>query len=79
MPNIKIYTTPICPYCISLKTFLKEKGFKFEEINISQNEKVRNELIEKSGQMQVPIIEINGEIVAGFDKRKISKLLNIKE
>ncbi len=79
MPEIKLYVSPICPYCVTLKAFLKEKGFDFEEIDVSKDEKTRDELIEKSGQMQAPIIEINGQIIAGFDREKITKLLGIQD
>lgn len=59
------------------KQYLKEKNFEFEEIDVSKNEEAAKEMIEKSGQMGVPVIEIDGEIVVGFDKEKIDKLLNI--
>ena len=76
---VKIYTTPACPYCFTLKEFLKEKGIEFEEIDVSKDEKAREEMIKKSGALEVPIVEIDGQIVVGFDKKKICKLLNIKE
>lgn len=59
------------------KQYLKEKNFEFEEIDVSKNEESAREMIEKSGQMGVPVIEIDGEIVVGFDKEKIDKLLNV--
>jgi len=59
--------------------FLKEKGIEFEEIDVSKDEKARDEMIKKSGRLEAPIIEIDGQIVVGFDKEKICKLLNIKE
>jgi len=59
--------------------FLKEKGIKFEEIDVSKDKKAKEELIKKSGKMEVPVIEIDGQIVVGFDKEKIVKLLNIRE
>jgi len=76
---VKIYTTPACPYCFTLKEFLKEKGIEFEEIDVSKDEKAREEMIKKSGALEAPIVEIDGQIVVGFDKEKICKLLNIKE
>lgn len=76
---IKLYTTPTCPYCYTLKDFLKENNIDFEDIDVFKDEKAREEIIKKSGRMEVPILEIDGEIVVGFDKEKISKLLNIKE
>ena len=75
---VKIYTTPACPYCFTLMEFLKEKGIEFEEIDAGQDPKAAEEMIEKSGQMGVPVIEIDDQIVVGFDKEKICKLLNIK-
>jgi len=76
---VKVYTTPACPYCYTLKEFLKEKGIEFEEIDVSKDEKARDEMIKKSGKLEAPIIEIDGQIVVGFDKEKICKLLKLKE
>lgn len=76
---IKVYSTPTCPYCVTLKNFLKESGFEFEDIDVAANPEAAKEMIEKSGQMGVPVSDINGEIVIGFDREKIIKLLNIKE
>lgn len=79
IPKIRIFTTPICPYCHTLMEFLKEHNIKFEEIDVIQNKEAQKEMIEKSGQMGVPVIEIDGEIVAGFDKERISRLLGIQK
>ena len=76
---IKVFTTPICPYCVTLKQFLKDHNIEFEEIDVAGNKEAAEEMIQKSGQMGVPVIEINGEIVVGFDKKKISQLLGIKD
>jgi len=76
---VKIFITPACPYCFTLKEFLKEKGIEFEEIDVSKDEKSREEMIKKSGRLEAPIIEIDGQIVVGFDKEKIVKLLKLKE
>jgi len=74
---IKVYSTQTCPYCHIAKDFLKENKIKFEDIDVSENEEKANEMIEKSGQMGVPVIDIDGEIIIGFDKEKIKKLLKI--
>ena len=79
MSKVKLYTTPICPYCLSLKEFLKEHNIEFEEIDVSRNQEAAKEMIEKTGQMGVPVVEINGEVVVGFDREKIKNLLNIKD
>ena len=76
---IKVYSTPICLYCITLKEFLKKHNIEFEEIDVAEDPKAREEMIKKSGQMGVPVIEINGQIIVGFDKEKISDLLGIKD
>lgn len=75
---VKIYSTPTCPYCVTLKEFLREHNIEFEEIDVSQNETGLKEMIEKSGQMGVPVIEIDGQIVVGFDRARIEELLEIK-
>lgn len=79
MPKVKVYSTPICPYCTALKNFLKERDIVFEEIDASQNREAAKEMVEKSGQMGVPVVEIDGEYIVGFDRQRITKLLNIKE
>ncbi|MDI6591648.1 MAG: glutaredoxin domain-containing protein [Patescibacteria group bacterium] len=79
MPKVRVFTTISCPYCFTLKEFLKEKGIEFEEIDVSKDERAREELIKKTGKFVVPIIEIDGQIVIGFDKEKICQLLNIKD
>ena len=75
---IKVYSTSMCPYCTTLKEFLKERGVEFEEIDVSQDEKAMKEMVEKTGQMGVPVMEIDGEVVIGFDREKIIKLLKLE-
>ena len=79
MKKVKVFTTPVCAYCITLKNFLKGENIEFEEIDVSSDEKAADEMIEKSGQMGVPVLDIEGEIIVGFDKEKILKSLNISE
>ena len=75
--KVRVYTTPTCPYCIRTKQFLKENNIEFEDIDVSANQQALQEMTEKSGQMGVPVLDINGEIVIGFDKDKISQLLGL--
>ena len=75
---IKIYTTSTCPYCDMAKEFLKKKNVEFEEINVAENEKGRQEMIDKSHQMGVPVIDINGTIIVGFNRPEIEKALGFK-
>jgi len=77
MNMIKLYTTPTCVYCKTLKGYLKTNGKDFEEIDVSKDEKQLQDMIKVSGQMGVPVLDIDGEIVTGFDKAKIDKLLKI--
>lgn len=74
---VKIYSTPTCVYCRALKAFLQERSIAFEEINVAGNPEGLKEMIEKSGQMGVPVVEIDGQIVVGFDRERIANLLNI--
>ena len=76
---VRLFVTPSCAYCFTLKEFLKEHNIEFEEVDVSQNKKAREEMIERTGKMEVPVVEIDGQIIVGFDKEKICKLLNIKE
>lgn len=76
---VKVYSTITCPYCVTLKEYLKEHNIEFEDIDVSQDEKARDEMIEKSGQMGVPVIEINKDIIVGFNKEVIKQLLKITE
>lgn len=73
--KIKIYSTPTCTYCHKAKDFLKEKGIEFEDIDVSADTAKAQEMIDKSGQMGVPVLEINGKILVGFDKEAIEKAL----
>ena len=76
---IKVFSTPSCPYCVTLKEFLKEHEVDFEDINVAEDVEARKEMIEKSGQMGVPVVEIDGQIIVGFDRERISELLDLKE
>ncbi len=77
--KVKVFSTSMCPYCVTLKEFLKENNIEFEDIDVSQDKAALDEMVEKSGQMGVPVVEIDNQIIIGFDKEKITKLLNIKE
>ena len=75
---VKIYTTSVCPFCHRAKDFLKENKIKFEEINLENNPKAVKEMIDKSGQTGVPVLDINRTIIIGFDAEKIKKALKLK-
>lgn len=78
MSVVKVYTSPTCPYCYTLKEFLKGRNVNFEEIDVLADEKAKEEIIKKAGKLEIPIVEIDNEVVVGFDKEKIVKLLGIK-
>jgi len=75
---VNIYTTPTCVYCQMAKEFFKENNVSYQEHDVSSDAKAREEMINKSNQMGVPVIEVNDEIIIGFDKERLSELLDIK-
>lgn len=77
MNNIKIYTTPYCAYCKMAKEYFKSKNISYEEYDVMADIPKREEMVKKSGQMGVPVIDINGKIVIGFDRAKINEYLGI--
>ncbi len=74
---VKIYSTPSCGYCVMAKNFFQENNIKYTEFDVSIDAAKRDEMIKISGQMGVPVIDIDGELVIGFDKNRISQLLGI--
>ena len=77
MANVTIYSTPTCVYCNAAKVFFKEKGVAYTEHNVAADQAKRKEMIDKSGQMGVPVIDIDGQLVVGFNQPKIKQLLGI--
>jgi len=75
--KVKIYSTPTCPFCMMAKKFLKENNVDFEDIDVSTDQTKAEELVQKSGHMAVPVIDIEGEIIVGFDREKIRKALGL--
>ena len=79
MHKVIIYTTPTCVYCKMTKAFFKENNVQYEEKDVSIDRAAADEMIKKSNQMGVPVIDIDGQILVGFDKEGLSRLLNINE
>lgn len=77
MSKVTVYSTPTCPWCYKAKDFLKENNVPFQDVNVAANQKAAEEMIEKSGQMGVPVIDIDGQVIVGFDKNAIKKALKI--
>jgi len=77
MKQVKVYSTPTCPFCVKVKRFLTDSGVEFENINVAADQDKAREMVERTGQMGVPAIDIDGEIIVGFDREKISKALRL--
>ncbi|OIO33098.1 MAG: NrdH-redoxin [Candidatus Yonathbacteria bacterium CG_4_10_14_3_um_filter_47_65] len=77
MKKVSIYTTPTCGYCKMAKEFFGKNSIAFEEYDVAADEEKRAEMIEKSGQMGVPVIFVDDEIVVGFDKPRLTELLGL--
>ncbi|MFA5117720.1 MAG: glutaredoxin domain-containing protein [Candidatus Omnitrophota bacterium] len=75
--DVKVYSTPTCPYCVRVKQFLKDNNVAFQDIDVSVNQVMAEEMIRKSGQMGVPVLDIDGTIIVGFDKGRIQQALEI--
>ncbi len=73
--TVKVYSTPTCPWCIRAKQFFKEEGVSFEDVDVSSDVNAAREMVQKSGQMGVPVIDFNGEIIVGFDEPRIKQLM----
>ncbi|CUO86042.1 glutaredoxin family protein [Clostridium sp. NSJ-49] len=73
---VKVYSTNTCPWCDKAKSYLKSKGIEFEELNVQEDMVAREEMIKKSKQMGVPVLDVNGTIIIGFDKPAIDTALN---
>ncbi len=77
MKNVTIYTTPTCGYCKMAKEFFTANNVEYTEYNVGTDIEKRKEMIEKSGQMGVPVIFVDNEVTVGFDKAKLTSLLGI--
>jgi glutaredoxin 3 len=78
MKKVTIYTTPTCVYCKMSKEFFKKNNIQYEERDVASDDKEREEMIQKSHQMGVPVIDIDGEIFVGFNRPELEKALGLK-
>ncbi|NQT95721.1 MAG: NrdH-redoxin [Candidatus Omnitrophica bacterium] len=76
--KVLVYSTPTCPHCIRTKEFLKTNNIIFEDIDVSDNTEKGEEMVERSGQMGVPVIDIDGKLIIGFDQQAIKEALGIQ-
>lgn len=75
---VKIYSTPTCVYCKMAKEFFKKNNVQYEEANVAEDQKAREEMVEKSHQLGVPVIDVNGKIMVGFNEANLREALGIK-
>ncbi len=75
--KVKIYSTPTCPYCVRAKQFLKESNIDFEDIDVASDQRQAQEMVKISAQTAVPVLDIEGEVIVGFDKERIKQALGL--
>jgi glutaredoxin 3 len=75
--DVKVYSTPTCPWCKRAREFLKRNNVAYTEINVSGNQEASQEMVRKSGQMGVPVIDADGTIIVGYDEEGLRKALKI--
>ncbi len=78
MKDVKIYSTPTCPYCRMAKEYLSSKGIPYQDFDVAKDRNALDEMVKTSGQMGVPVILVDSEAVIGFDKAKLNALLGIQ-
>lgn len=76
--KVIVYSTEVCPFCTMAKDFLQEHNIDFESFDVSQDREKLMEMVKKSGQNGAPVIDIDGEIIIGFDEMRIKKALGLK-
>ncbi len=74
--TITVYTTPTCPYCKHVKAYFDAQQIRYHEVDVTASEEAREEMLQKSGALTVPVIDIDGKIIVGFDQRKIDEALD---
>ena len=74
--KVVVYSTPTCPYCKRAKAYLSEKGIPYTDINVAEDRDKAKEMIQKSGQMSVPVIVVDDEVIVGFNQGKLDELLS---
>lgn len=75
MASVKVYSTPTCPYCRQAKDYLTSRGVEFTDLNVATDDAARSEMVKKSGQMGVPVIEWDGNIIVGFNRARLDQLI----
>lgn len=76
-PRVIIFTTPTCTYCNMAKKYFRDKGIKFKDVDVSRDAAAARDMVRRSGQQGVPVIDIGGKIIVGFDRSRIDKYLGL--
>jgi len=77
MAEVRIYTTPTCPYCKMAKKFLQDNKVAYQELNVAEDKKALDEMLKRSKQLSVPVIDIDGQIIIGFNMPQIKQRLGL--
>lgn len=77
--NITLYSTPSCPYCKLVKEYLKEQNIAFTEMDVSQDNDAIQKMVKLSGQMGVPVVDINGQIIVGWNKNALEEVIKVQQ
>ncbi|MFZ5881638.1 MAG: glutaredoxin domain-containing protein [Chloroflexota bacterium] len=77
-PRVIVFSTPTCSFCNLAKKYFRERGVRFKDVDVSRDATAARDMLRRSGQSGVPVIDINGRIIVGFDRPKIDKLLGLK-
>lgn len=72
---VKVYSTTVCPWCVKAKKYLESKKVEFIDLNVAEDMEAREEMLSKTKQMSVPVLDVNGTIIIGFDKKAIDSAL----
>ena len=78
MSKVTIYSTPTCVYCKMAKEFFRNNNVQYEEHNVAEDDRAREEMVNKSHQLGVPVIDVDGKIIVGFDKKTLASLVGVK-
>ena len=77
-PKVIVFSTPTCSFCTAAKHYFRQQGIKFRDVDVSRDPAAARDMVRRSGQQGVPVIDIGGKIIVGFDRNKINQLLGIK-
>ncbi|MCB0025382.1 MAG: NrdH-redoxin [Caldilinea sp.] len=77
-PKVIVFSTPTCSYCNAAKSYFRQKGVKYRDVDVSRDPAAARDMVRRSGQQGVPVIDIGGKVIVGFDRPKINQLLGLK-